>query len=1021
MKLLKIVIITSLSVLICQLSSAQNYSDTILAKEYYALGDKFYGKNTDSSTIYYQNAANVYREVASSKNDTFLWGKYVRCMYDVAWNLTNQSEFDSALRELNETLKVCEKTLPENHIQKANIYNGLGRVYNSISVYNKALISYEKSLAIIEIFYGKKHTLTAKCYNNIGNTYTYKSEYNKAIECYQKSLFIYKETVGTEHSLVAAVYNNTGAVYLELGEYDKALEYNQNSTEIYKRLYGEKHAMVARGYNNIGTAHYWKSENSLALAYFTKSLNLRKELYGENHEIIARCYNNIGALYKNQEQYKKALEFYQKALDIDQKVYGESHTLIANSYNNIGAVYTKKLDNDKALKYLLKGLKVYKEVYGKHHTYVAMSYNNIGLVHQKKQEYDKALQYYQKSLVSNLKDFNETHKYSTIPQITNYTSWDELLTTLQNKAKVFADTSIALSNFNTEKRFMLAIEHFKACDELISEVRQNMKTKTDKLALGAKATLVYKEAVAVCLSIEKSEELAFYFSEQNKASVLLESLAGAEAMKFSGIPTELLEKEKNLKNNIALFKKTIAEDGDSLRIVEYKNLLFNNNRSYDSLIYAFEQNYPEYFELKYNYKPANIKKIQKNLDKKTTILSYLTDKNTITIFAISRKHFLATVVKKPRGFENKISNLRYDISNTESLQIEVLENTHESVNDYQKIAFEFYNLLFPKEIKDFLGKKTKNIILIPDGKLATVPFEALLTKEYSAEWISWKNKVYFSEMPYLIKDYNISYSYSSNLLYKTFSNKKQNKIEISELNDWLALAPVFDDTNTSGMALRTRKFSEQIRKSDTISIKTRAFTRDGMHISELPGSLKETETIFKLYENKKGKALLKTHLQANETLVKSGELSRYKYIHFATHGIVNEEKPELSGLILAQDTTSIEDNILFTGEIYNLNLNADLTVLSACETGLGKITKGEGVIGLTRALLYAGSKNIVVSLWQVSDASTNKLMVDFYSNFLKKKKVKKYSKHLRKAKLEMIKEGKYAHPFYWSPFILIGQ
>ena len=214
----------------------------------------------------------------------------------------------------------------------------------------------------------------------------------------------------------------------------------------------------------------------------------------------------------------------------------------------------------------------------------------------------------------------------------------------------------------------------------------------------------------------------------------------------------------------------------------------------------------------------------------------------------------------------------------------------------------------------------------------------------------------------------------------------------------------------------------KITKITSDSIKTRAFTRDGLYISELPGSLDETNTIFKLFEGLDKKALLKTHLQANEEFIKSKELSKYKYLHFATHGLVNEEKPELSCLILAQDTISNEDNILYLGEIYNLKLNAELTVLSACETGLGKIKKGEGVIGLTRALLYAGSKSIIVSLWAVADNSTKELMVKFYTNMLSNnKRTNRFSSALRKAKLKLIKDGKYAHPFFWSPFILIGK
>ena len=208
------------------------------------------------------------------------------------------------------------------------------------------------------------------------------------------------------------------------------------------------------------------------------------------------------------------------------------------------------------------------------------------------------------------------------------------------------------------------------------------------------------------------------------------------------------------------------------------------------------------------------------------------------------------------------------------------------------------------------------------------------------------------------------------------------------------------------------------------------------------GSKEEIETIFNLYEQQGKKALIKTHQQANESLVKSDEMQNYKILHFATHGFVNENNPELSGILFAQDTSktlqglqnlirsNLEQNegILYQSEIYNLNFNADLVVLSACETGLGKITKGEGVIGLTRALLYAGSKNIIVSLWSVNDKSTSKLMIDFYENLLAEKKpykvsknLIKYNKPLSEAKRKMIKDGKYAHPYFWSPFILIGE
>ena len=242
------------------------------------------------------------------------------------------------------------------------------------------------------------------------------------------------------------------------------------------------------------------------------------------------------------------------------------------------------------------------------------------------------------------------------------------------------------------------------------------------------------------------------------------------------------------------------------------------------------------------------------------------------------------------------------------------------------------------------------------------------------------------------------------------------------MNDWLAFAPVFDDFNTSGLTIRTRELLQQL---DTISVDTtgtRGILIKGDSIRPLPGTENEVQSIFNQFDEKGKKALVQIRRNANEAFIKSGELKNYRLLHFATHGFVNTSKPELSGILLAQDTTISEDGILYSGEIFNLDLNADLTVLSACETGLGELKEGEGLIGLARALLYAGSKNIIVSLWKVADKSTSDLMIDFYKNLLEANQEKQeFSQALQQAKLEMIDEGKYAHPFYWSPFILIGK
>jgi len=218
----------------------------------------------------------------------------------------------------------------------------------------------------------------------------------------------------------------------------------------------------------------------------------------------------------------------------------------------------------------------------------------------------------------------------------------------------------------------------------------------------------------------------------------------------------------------------------------------------------------------------------------------------------------------------------------------------------------------------------------------------------------------------------------------------------------------------------------------------RGVSLSGKFIPPLPGTEQEVKDIFDLFQKKHRKAQVLLYNSATERFVKSDSVQQFRILHFGTHGFVNTQKPELSGILLAQVADSAtqnvqlfqkverlsnyNDGVLYAGEIYNLKLNADLVVLSACETGLGKVKRGEGIIGLTRALLYAGTKNIVVSLWTVDDRGTQFFMTDFYRLLLEKKSVKQgYSGILRQTKLDLIRSGYLSHPFYWSPFILVGK
>ena len=190
---------------------------------------------------------------------------------------------------------------------------------------------------------------------------------------------------------------------------------------------------------------------------------------------------------------------------------------------------------------------------------------------------------------------------------------------------------------------------------------------------------------------------------------------------------------------------------------------------------------------------------------------------------------------------------------------------------------------------------------------------------------------------------------------------------------------------------------------------------DGGEVAPLPGTEMEVKAIYNLFSQKSISAKYYLHTEADEAAVR--DLRGYKYVHFATHGLTDESHPDRSCLILAQTRNSPHDNLLTGSEMYGLRLDADLVVLSACQTGKGQLRQGEGVIGLTRGLLYAGARNLVVSQWNVNDASTADLMTRFYGKLLAGQTNREA---LRAAKLELL-SGKYACPHYWAPFVLVGR
>ena len=1030
MKILNSFLLGSVLIISYVNTNGQTYADTIQAYKFDELSEKYSNEGSlDSSTIYLRKAAKIFKSLAESQQDTLMWCEYLWCLDNIATNLTDGCRFNDSKNTLDTALTISLKVFGENHQQTASIYYHFGDMYHNDDKYD---ISLEYLFKESEIY--KKMISPDKIYianNNylIGRDYLFKGEQKKALEFTNKCINIYKEKPVQFKLDMARAYNQMAFIFLQKSEFDKALEYYQTVLAIYIDTLGEKNLRVATVYNDRGTAYGLSSEYNKSLESFLKSLEIRKDLVIKEDIDFATSYNNIGIAYLEKKEYDKALEYTLKSLKIKTDLLGEKHAKVCSSLMSLGDIYMEEKKYTTALEYYQKTFDILSQLFGRKNPGAVPAYDCLALAYSRLSDNSKALLYYQKGIACFFPNFIDSiHPYSLPPirydsGIIDDSGWYSILYLIRNKAIILSDTTRSLKAIGTLTnldRQQVAIQHFMACDQIIDMVRKNMGKLSDKMALGMEANFIYEGAVGVCLnlaaSVQQSEaakynQLAFYYSEKGKSAVLLEALAGQEAQKFAGIPEPLLEAEHKLQTDIAFYTKKLAgsENLDSVKIGTYQQQLFKCNRSYDSLIVVFEKKYPKYHELKYNVNTASVKDVQQLIDKKTAMLSYFVGDSTVTTYTITKNSYNVVSAKKPVNLEKSIAYFRNSLTRTNK----------QSELAYKKYGNNLYEMLFPK----VMDKNIDNLIIVPDGVLATIPFEALLTSKAA-------DTTMFQNLPYLVRKYSISYCSSATLFKETFSKTKGDPKEIRPLNDWIAYAPVFDDENPQGTSLASRALISELRKINKDSTLTRGLMMgSGEVVPPLPGSEKEVKNIFDEFDKLNLKTTVELKGNASERNIKSGELENYKYIHLATHGFVNSEKPELSGILLAQvpdSTNEQNDGILYSGEIFNLKLNADLVVLSACETGLGQIKKGEGIIGLTRALLYAGAKNLMVSLWQVSDQSTSDLMISFYKNLLNEKSARlsnpvRFAPLLQQAKLKMIGEAKFAHPYYWSPFIMIGQ
>jgi len=807
--------------------------------------------------------------------------------------------------------------------------------------------------------------LLAEANTLLGEAYLNKGRNDLAQEVLEKALLIF-ETLGNELDLdLAQCYSDLGLVYWNSGNVDRALQYQQRVLDIRKKILGEENVLVGDAYNNLGLI-LTGDQSKKAGEQYEMAYRIYLQNYGETHPKVALALNNIAIIHRNNGDYAEALKKFEQSLDIWNNLNQGDHTNKAFVFTNIGLVYKQQNQLELAMAYYTDALEIYQSIFGKRHPEVANVHTLIASVLLQQGKFKSSIRKYNESINANLISQELTDIYQN-PELTDYYNPNILLTSLQLKARAFE--GLHYNRTLKPRDIKMTLSSLELCDSLIVQLRQSRQNEADKIALGKIANEVYEDAVRlnlayseVSLTPARYRSRAFYFAEKSKASVLLGAINDTKAKHFAGMPDYVLHRESVLKTDVYYYDQKVAEStGEDLD--EYRTLLLEASNKYHNFIEELEKQYPRYYNLKYNQKQVSIKELQSKLTENTGFISYFKadSSNSLYVFMVTKKHF------KYYDFELSTDISKWSIGLRNAIQHNMSEFFVESSTTLAK-------QLMPRKLPAYI----ENLVIIPDGIMNTIPFEVLI-RDYTVD-----GEINFAQLPYLLNDYDISYDFSATL----FHQRQEQADDSGKLKKALLVAPV-------------------------------DFNLKGTYLPSLPDSKNEVIRLTQLFsaKNQEVKSLIQD--QASESVIKNNDIQDYQYLHFATHGEIDEVDPRLSRIYL--NSTIDNDGHLFSSEIYNLKINAELVTLSACETGLGKVSKGEGIIGLSRALMYAGAKNIIVSLWKVADKSTSELMIDFYDNHLNSGTYPEFNKALRQAKLTMIKEGEFASPYYWAPFILIGR
>lgn len=896
-------------------------------------------------------------------------------------------------------VKAIQGAIAENHLEEAE-QEALGLLRRSLP-YSKSRFEANLALGVIHLKRGRtesagpfleeaqrisdklfepRHKRRVDILSFLAVYYYLEGRYVVAESLYLRAL----ELLNNHSAEYPDLLNNLAALYIKMRRYHKAEALLKSALDRFEAEAGKETMDYQRGLNNLATLYdqqqRWVEANEL----MQSSLRIIRKLKGPLHPLYGEGLQVIADIAASQGKYERAVSYYGLALRVWEKLERPQVHLQAKTLNNLALLHVQASKFEEAEALYLEAQGLLKKRVGSLHPAFIRNLCNLASLEIERDRFDAAQKLLDQAFESN--------------GLSGVTAFDlkrleERLLQPPRRLMSIGYCLAAMSKLFEAKlqrwpkpayaeRYQLSLRAAQLLHEQIYSVTFN---EAEQLPSFLQRRFIVEEGLRSCSyllgkdSVNRTEQLniALQLLEYNKARSLSESIRGVSLRELSNLPDSLLQAERALQQQQSMLKKAAlrAEHPDSLAVLQQAQA-----RAYERLVELkayLQEAYPRYYQLQYASTRLDLAQLQAKLGPQELYLSYFIGESAAYVFYATNEEAHLLRLDMNRG------ELLHGLARFRLLLSDYAKISRERARDLERFKTESY-ALYQALLQPVLERvEVRHLHLVPDTYLAGLSFACLLTTEAKAA-------TDYATLPYLLRDYQISYHYSGQLMQLLEQQPKQ-----THNGKLLAIAPDYEKLDSS---LRPQNVGVNYLRS---------------LLQPLPGAQLELSSLAQQYAGSfwKGKEASEQHFKE--------EAGNYGLLHLAMHGLHNRYTPIHSCLAFTTTENGPEDDFLQASEIARLNLKADLVVLSACQTGYEQYFENEGVLSLSSSFIYAGVPSLLVSFWPVNDEATGELMMHFY-RYLEQGYTKPLA--LQRAQLDYLQEAKglKAQPAFWAPFVQVG-